>query len=396
MNFKTKNAKNLVSKDSALSKQAAFDIINTCDIETFETLCENSEHIFDFIIEKIITNLLDATNRDNIKNTYEFAKFYDSRIGGYINACWLKYADEELTDDILEIFEKGTSEQKIYAANYFEKVNDPLALELLNKYAFCKNSELSCACACALSAFGDETARRTAFDKLQSGDDFSKFSALEFLINFGAHKDLKTIINEISTSPLGANIAQELLYKYGFEELYNMLNEEDLLAVYDEIISAYPEDITLETVYDFNICDFCQNIINSQNSYAQRILADLKLTMQLVNADNIYTFDIGKNALAAIKKLNSILQGKNFDTKIIANELFSTQKRAFRAINTLINTGAQKEKDKMEELYNTSKNPAILCECARASKLLGLNFDIQTGLSRITDTNALELFKSYF
>ena len=89
MNFKTKNAKNLVSKDSALSKQAAFDNINTCDIETFETLCENSEHIFDCIIEKIITNLLDATNRDKIKNTYEFAKFYDSRIGGYIKSCWL-------------------------------------------------------------------------------------------------------------------------------------------------------------------------------------------------------------------------------------------------------------------------------------------------------------------
>ena len=98
MNLETQNAKNLISKDFKLSNQAANDIVNSADIKTFETLCKNSEYIFDFVADKAIKNLINATNKNNLSATLEFAKFYDPKFSQYIETVWQKYAYEYLTD----------------------------------------------------------------------------------------------------------------------------------------------------------------------------------------------------------------------------------------------------------------------------------------------------------
>ena len=119
MNLTTQNAKNLISKDNEASKKAAQDIVNNIDIKSFQTLCENSQYMFDFVIDKVVKNLILATNTNNLKATFEFSKFYDTQIGEYVNQAWQRFANEELTDKILEFFETGSEEQKIYAAKYF-------------------------------------------------------------------------------------------------------------------------------------------------------------------------------------------------------------------------------------------------------------------------------------
>lgn len=396
MNFTTQNAKNLVSKDNELSKKTAQNILNSCDFETFKTLCENSEHIFDFIMDKIIKNLSQATNKNNIASTLEFAKIYDSHLSHYIIKSWLKYANEDLTDDILGIFENGNIEQKIHAAKYFEKINDPLALEYLNKYAFDEDEILSSSCAASLAAFNDNTSRNVAYEMLKCNDDFTQFSAIKFLINYGSKDDLPLIVSKLSDSVLSANIAQELLYKYHPDELDNLLSPEDINMLYDEIISAYPEDISLETVYSFNIFSFCEKRLGKKSSFDSRILADVKTLMKLVSHDNIYTFDLSKDAICDLKNLHSLLEKLNPDTEIISQELFKGAKRAIRAINTIINLNAESESDKIVQLYCTTQNPTVMCECARAAKALGFKLELEAGLSKIEDSNIQELLKSYF
>ncbi len=396
MNLTTQNAKNLISKDDKLSKTAAQIILDKCDIASFQTLCENAGYMFDFILEKVIKNLLIATNENNLNSTFKFAKFYNPQTEEYILKSWLKFANEDLTDEILELLETGTDEQKIYAAKYFEKINDPLCLDCLKKYALSDNEDLAAACAKTLGVFNEQESRNKALELLNNNDDFKKFSAINFLINYDKTDDLKIIINEIENSPLGASIAQSLLYKYDFTKLSNYLSKEDILKVLDEIISAYPEDIGLETVLDFNLIEAIEKFAKEQNSFAQRIIADAKNVFNLVCSENIYTYDLNRDYLKAVKELDCALKNYNLDTDLIANELFETQKRAQRAINTIINLNSKNAENKIVELYKTTQDPLLLCECARAAKSLGFNIDVETGINKIKDSNAQELFKSYF
>ena len=396
MNLTTQNAKNLISKDNELSKKAAFEMLNTCDTESFKTICDNSEQMFDFIIDKILKQLTLAANENNFKSTFEFAKTYNPIIGQFINNIWLKYANEDLTDEILEIFENGTDEQKIYAAKYFEKINDPLALDLLLQHAFCENTDLSAACAKTLGAFNDYTSHNTAISMLNENDDFKKFSAITFLINYGKKDDISIVLKELENSPFAANIAVEILYKYNLKELKNYLNKDEILKLYDEIISSYPEDIGLETALDFNILEFTQEYSLKKDSYSQRVLTDLKNVFTLICSDNIYTYDLNKDYLKGIKDINEKLKAFHPEVDIISEELFKSQKRAQRAINTLIALNNPSCCEKIKELYATTDNAILLCECARAAKSFGFKLEEEIGLKKINEANALELFKSYF
>lgn len=396
MNLTTQNAKNLISKDNELSKKAAFEMLNTCDTESFKTICDNSEQMFDFIIDKILKQLTLAANENNFKSTFEFAKTYNPIIGQFINNIWLKYANEDLTDEILEIFENGTDEQKIYAAKYFEKINDPLALDLLLQHAFCENTDLSAACAKTLGAFNDYTSHNKAISMLNENDDFKKFSAIIFLINYGKKDDINIILKELENSPFAANIATEILYKYNLKELKNYLNKDEILKLYDEIISSYPEDIGLETALDFNILEFTQEYSLKKDSYSQRVLTDLKNVFTLICSDNIYTYELNKEHLKGIKDINEKLKAFHSEVDIIPEELFKSQKRAQRAINTLIALNNISYCEKIKELYATTDNAILLCECARAAKSFGFKLEEEIGLKKINEANALELFKSYF
>lgn len=396
MNLETQNARNLISKDFKLSSQAAIDIVNSTDTKTFETLCKNSDYIFDFVADKAIKNLVNATNKRNLSATFEFAKFYDTKFSQYIEAVWQKYANEDLTDEILNIFNSGTTEQKIHAAKYFEKINDPLALEFLNKYAFDEDEILSSACACTLRAFGDETSRNKALETLKTADDFQKFSAIKFLINYGSKEDLITVVNELKNSLFGSNIAQEIMYKYDFCELENLLAPDDIIALYDEIISSYPEDLSLDTIQDFSVYEFIEKNINNMNPHIQRVLTDAKLLVELVVNENIYTYDLNKNALSELKNIENLLKNHKSESALISDELKSEKKRALRALNTFINLNSKENFKEIEELYAKSTDSEVLCECARAAKCLNCKLNSTIGLEKITERNAKELFKSYF
>ena len=396
MNLTTQNAKNLISKDNEASKKAAQDIVNNIDIKSFQTLCENSQYMFDFVIDKVVKNLILATNTNNLKATFEFSKFYDTQIGEYVNQAWQRFANEELTDKILEFFETGSEEQKIYAAKYFEKINDPLALEWLNKYAISENESLSSACAFTLGIFNDETSRNKALLMLNDNDEFAKFSAIKFLINYSRKEDLKFVINTMENCAFSTNIAQEILYTHDINTLKDTLNEDEFLKLTDEIISGYPEDIPLDTVLDFNITELLEILNRNKNSYATRILTDAKNIFGLIISDTIYTYDLTKEHLRAIKNLNNMLQNINIDVLTIKNELFKTPKRAQRALNTIISLNNNIFSNEIQKLYAQTNDSTLLCECARVAKALDIILDKNTGLNKISDNNAKELFKSYF
>lgn len=396
MNLTTQNAKNLLNKNPEISKKAAYDILNNADFESFKTLTENEEEIFDFIKSKIVKNFISKTDKNNLKSTFAFAKIYTKSFEDVVLVPWLKFANEDLTDEILELFEHGKEDEKIYCAKYFEKINDPLALEYLNKFAKSNNIELKNACAKALFAFGDNTLRNEYLEILEnSKDDFEKFEAANFLINFGDFNDIKKIAETMEDTAFFPNLALDILYNLDLFNIKDKFLKNNLL---DAVIGAMPEDLPLDIVFDLNLKEYFENELkNELNSIEERILADFKNLIDLVSENNIYTFDLNKEAKAEIKDLALVFKDFKPDFNKISKELNEDEKRAKKALDTLFQAEKAFENE-IIELLNKTKSPILLCEGARYAKEFDFLNKINKAdlLEKFTNVNAKALFESYF
>ncbi|MBR6298169.1 MAG: hypothetical protein IKR34_02875, partial [Candidatus Gastranaerophilales bacterium] len=111
--------KNITSKDINLSKKTISDLINSSNTDNFKLLVQRADFIFPFLKERISKDFVKLVNKNNIKTLFEFTKVYSPDFEEMIVNSFLKFADENLTDEILELFETGTDEQKAYCASYF-------------------------------------------------------------------------------------------------------------------------------------------------------------------------------------------------------------------------------------------------------------------------------------
>ena len=123
--------KKLTGKNKNDYETAAGELVNNCDIELFKELVENDGYLFDYVKQNVAERLEKVINENNYKNLLEFLKYYSPSYEDVIVTSLVKYADEDLTDEMLNKLESGTVEEKTYAARYFAYVQDPLALDAL-------------------------------------------------------------------------------------------------------------------------------------------------------------------------------------------------------------------------------------------------------------------------
>ena len=111
--------KNITSKDIKLSHQTIENMIKAKDIEPFKLLCEKSDFIFPFLKERIAADFIKLIKKEDLNAVFEFSKIYCADFEDMIVNSWIKFASQDLTDEILDLFENGTVEQKAYCAKYF-------------------------------------------------------------------------------------------------------------------------------------------------------------------------------------------------------------------------------------------------------------------------------------
>ncbi len=399
MNLETQNAKNLISKDEKLSNQAALEIVQFADEKTFKTLCDNSDYIFDFIINKIVKKLSNNIASNNIKASFKFSKIYCEKLKDIVLEPWFKNANEELTDEILELLDNGTQEQKIYALHYFTRINDPICLDTIYSIIESQDQDLIPYCAVALNAFCDEEYREKALNELkETDDDYKKYSLLLFLINYKKANDLKIILEDILNSPFSSNLVQEVLYVYSYQEIKEILPTNGTLLIYDELIASYPEDTSLATIYDFCLEDFIVDISKMDSSHSYRILGDLKELFNLICENDIYTFDLNKDQVGYLKEINNNLKEIEIDAYDFIEEIKKDEKPSTRALNLLIKLNQKEANKEIVELINNSTSQIIICEAAKALQSLGGidSINKEEIENKLTSNDAKELFKSYF
>ena len=246
----SENLKKLTGKNPKDFEPLAYALINTPDVELFAELVGSDDFLFDFVKQNVANRLSKVCNESNYMNLLALLKHYSPFYEDFIVSNLVKFANEDLTDKLLEIFENGTDEEKTYCAKFFAFVQDPLALEFLQKNAYSENSALSSNCASTLALLGDKTSYNQALEKLNSDDEFTILDGVKFLVSYGDKAVVPEVISAMKKSSMAENIAGELLYLTNLFELYKQ-NQEDGLFVLNSIINGLGEILGLAQIFDF-------------------------------------------------------------------------------------------------------------------------------------------------
>lgn len=309
--------KDITSKDIKLSHSTILNMIKDLDTEAFGLLCEKCDFIFPFLKERINADFVKLIEEKDLNAVFKFSEIYCADFEDMIVNSWVKFASQDLTDEILELFENGTVEQKAYCAKYFVKIQDPLALEHLKNNVFSDFEPLKTNCALALSAFQDvEILDKMKEIVLKSNDDFEKLNAFNFISTYSGEKQIKFVIEQAFLSPFAINIISNVLDFNELNYLKNILDNKTMTKIFQLIIEEYPEDLSLDSAYYWNLAEFIKLIYRFDSSYSKNVLILAREKFKEFSENDIYTFDFDKNIKNEIKNISNLLKSLDLEFSV--------------------------------------------------------------------------------
>lgn len=383
--------KKLTGKNKNDYEAIAKDLVNRPDVELFRELVENEDFLFDFVKQNTAERIANAVNETNYKNLLEFLKYYSPSYEDVIINSLVKYADEDLTDIMLEKLECGTDDEKIYSAKYFTYIQDPLAFDCLKKYAYSDNEFLVHNCAGALAACGDRESYNDALEKLKSSDDFEQLSAVKFLTAYGDKNAIDKILDAMKNSAMAENIAGEIPYLVSIFELLDSRYEDGLLVL-NNIINGLGEIFPLPVVFDYELFDVFERLIHNFNdSKAAVVILNAKEKFDTLTENDEYLFDEDKdtkNEVQDIKKLLKSVNKKELE-KYVNEELNENSPFVYTALEFATDIFVVKELLK-------SNNQTLILKTAEVLKSLGaLDETAKTvALLKVTDINIKAIIRA--
>ena len=384
--------KKLTGKNKKDYESVAQHLVDNPDVELFKELVSQDNFLFDFVKQNVANRIYNACNEKNYRNLLKFFPYYSPSYDEAIVAVLAKYADEDLTDEILDIFETGSENEKCYCAKYFSFIQDPLAIELLRENSYTENESLNANCAATLGILQDEGAYDEAIEKLGSNDEFEKLSAVKFLVIYGNKDALPKIIDTMKTSTMAENIAGFIPYIVEFSELFEK-NYSDGMLVLNNIVNGLGEILGLYEVINFNLFDVFGNILSSPiDSVAAVVLLNAEDKFSTLTENDEYLFDEDKNTQNEIKDIKKLLNN-NINKKqlkqLIKQELREDSPFVYTALDYADDT------DAVRELLRCDNQTVILKTAEVLKKLNSLDNTAKTvALLKITDENIKSIIRA--
>ena len=383
--------KKLTGKNKNDYEQAANHLVNTADVEMFRELVAKDDYLFDFVKQNVNERLTNAVNANNYRNIFVLMKVYSPSYEDFIVNSLVKYADEDLTDEMLNLLDNGSTAEKIYCAKYFSKIQDPLAVEPLRKNAFSDNASLSYNCAVTLGMFKDRESYERAIVMLNSADEFEKITGVKFLSAYGDVSAVPFIINAMKTSSMNENIAAEIPY---LQNIFSLLDNyyDDALLVLNNIINGFGEIIPLSCAFDYELFEVFERIIyQSEDSKAAVVLLNAHEKFNTLTENDEYLYDEDKdtkNEIMDIKKLLSDIDIGKLE-KLITEELNENSPFVYTALEFTNDIYSVRELLK-------SNNQTLILKTAEILKKLGsLDENTKTvALLKVTDTNIKSIIRA--
>lgn len=383
--------KKLTGKNKTEYEKIASEVINNSDVELFKELVANDGFLFDFVKQNVSQRLAQACNENNFRNLLNFLEYYSPYYDEFIASTLAKYADEDLTDEMLELLENGSVPQKTYCAKFFSYIQDPLAIGLLQENSYGANDSLNANCAATLGIFRDKTSYNTALEKLNSKDEFEIFSAVKFLTAYGDKNALNAIITAMQSSVMAENIAGEIPY---LENLFSILenNRENGLLVLNNIVNGLGEILELSCVFDYELYDVFEGIINApQDGKSAAVLLNACEKFNTLTENDEYLFDEDKNTKNEINDIKKLLAGINKKTltNLLTGELNENSPFIYTALDFAQDVLA------IRELLKSSNQTIILKTAEILKKLNNLDESTKTvALLKVSDENIKSIIRS--
>lgn len=364
-------------------------LVNDCDITLFKELVESDSFLFDFVKQNVAERIRAQINENNYKNLIEFLKFYSPSYEDVIVSALVKYADEDLTDLLLEKFENGTDDEKTYCAKFFGVVQDPLAYRFLFENAYSDNEFLAQNCASSLSLWKDEKSYNEALGKLKSDDEFEKLSAVKFLSAYGNKDALPEIFKAMRNSAMAENIAGEIPY---IENLFELLDKyyEDALLTINFIINGLGEILPLNVLFDYELFEVFENLINNRNDSKSRIvLLNAREKFDTLTENDEYLFDEDKNTKNEVQDIKKLLKSADDLEKFVNDELNENSPFVFTALDFATDLL------KIRELLKSNNQTVILKTAEVLKKFGNLDENAKTiALLKVTDLNIKTIIRA--
>lgn len=372
--------KNLTGKDETKAQEAANFLVDCSDISLFKKLVEKTDYLYEFVRNNVSHRIDNAVNNSNYKNILNFFSVYSSYYDDLFAFILAKHADEELTDEIFDLLEKGTIAQKTYAAKYFYYIPDTIALDVLSKYAFSDDENLSYNSAETLGQMQDDISFDIALSLLQSNDDFEKLKAVKFFCAYGKNYPLHEIFEAMKTSGMPENIAGQIPYMQSLTELLeDNQTKEDALLTIDYIISGIGEILPLSDIFQFELFDLTDYLINinkQENVYSGRIsttLLKLYAKFMLFTENQEYSFDETKEVKYEVNAIFQLLKNQSeqfwkFQKKYVLSELDKDRARILAALCVISEFNITDSADKIRNILISNNDEIILCEALSALK----------------------------
>ena len=398
--------KKLTGKNPRDFEFAAAHIINDSDVEAFSALVAQSDFLFDFIKKNVEKRLLNVVNAFNYKNLLSFLTVYSHDYEKLIISSLVKFADEDLTDEMLELLESGTDEQKAYSAKYFSLVNDTLAIDLLRKYSFSEFDALALNSAEALSAMKDEFSYNLALEKLKSEDEFEKLFAVRFLVAFNDLRAIDVLFDAMKHSTMPENIASEISYLQSFLEFLDTNFKYDTVLALNHIINGLGEIVSLSQVFDFQLFEVLEKLIDVQREEncgkIAVVLLNAKLKFEQLTENDEYVFDEAKNIKEEIYAIRDFLNSVAPEFWVIQKSIFQQELKrgsdfVFFALELAQELNLPEILDRVKLLLESSNQTLVLRAVEVLKSINKLDeVDKNVILAKISDNNIKAIIESLF
>ena len=399
--------KDLTAKDEQKAFCAAQEIINKTNTEAFKLLADKSEFLFDFVKNNVCKRLNKAINQNNYRNLFAFLKIYCPDFEDVIIGSLAKFANEKMTDEMLELLEQGYDEEKAYAAKYFSYIPDTIAIDDLIQYSFEDNEALAFNAAKALGAMNADIAYQKAIELLNSDDEFTVLKAVKFLVAYENKNAVEPILKAMEHSSMSENIAGEIPYIQSIMELLTTYDDKSLvLLCVDNILSGLGEILPLNQIFCFELFEVLSFLIEynikNKDSQAAAILLKALSKFEMLNENEEYTFDEDKNTKQEINEIYNLLKNQqeyfwNAQKNLVKNELNPSlpNYRTSSALRVIAEYNLTQAADEVKSLLN-SENEILLCEAVIALKNLNILDGINKDeiIDKVKDENKKALIQS--
>ena len=401
--FYNKNMDNIVeilcAKDETAAKKAASAFIDNYDIKDFEKLCNKMDFLFDFVRENVYKRLNSAVTKENFKNLINFFDFYSPYFDDFFASVLAKYANEDLTDEMLEILSSGNNNQKTYAAGYFIKIPDSVALEDLESLLETDFEPLFLNCASALGKMEATEIYEKYKNLLNTDDEFVKLNAVKFLVAYGDKNSVNSLITSMKQSDIPENIAGEIVSLISPLELIKT-DFNNGISLFNNIINGLGEILPLENIFYYEVYDVMNLLFEKSNSSeAVLLLFNLKNKFSIITENEEYIFDLDKNTKNEIFEIKNILENnKDFwiSKRTQLKEFIKEDSPYLETVLEIIKDNHFKDFTNELLSLTSSKNETVVCEVVSALKETGEISRADKSKINITNANLKALLAQMF